>query len=124
MQLGKTYVFATLGVYITLGLMFYIFVIRRRNRMKTEEQKRILEQPAIDFDQFIRDYLRAGEVKQIVHFPEENKALAILNSDAFIGGKQVFSCQIDQIFDLYQKYGNKIYVKIISESTKMSIIFF
>uniref|UniRef100_A0A183BPB7 FtsH_ext domain-containing protein n=1 Tax=Globodera pallida TaxID=36090 RepID=A0A183BPB7_GLOPA len=77
--------FAGIGLVI-LSMLHYL-LLPRDDGIRPDHRAIIAQQSAIDFDQFVQDYLRAGEVQIVYFYPGKSIAIAVLQPGALIKGQ-------------------------------------
>uniref|UniRef100_A0A183CH17 Transmembrane protein n=1 Tax=Globodera pallida TaxID=36090 RepID=A0A183CH17_GLOPA len=77
--------FAAIGIVIFW--MVYYLLLPRDDGIMPDHRAIIAQQSAIDFDQFVQDYLRAGEVQIVYFYPGKSIAIAVLQPGAIIKGQ-------------------------------------
>uniref|UniRef100_A0A914HKV1 MULE transposase domain-containing protein n=1 Tax=Globodera rostochiensis TaxID=31243 RepID=A0A914HKV1_GLORO len=77
--------------FASIGLTFLsilLVVYRLLSRDEPDHRAIIAQQSGIDFDQFVRDYLKAGKVQIVYVYPDKSIAIAVLQPGALIEGQR------------------------------------
>ncbi|KAL7077685.1 hypothetical protein ACQ4LE_003048, partial [Meloidogyne hapla] len=91
---------STVKNFFILNLVFAAFsafmlaVLFSGEGLAKEHAQLLNSESTINFDQFVRDYLNAGEVDGIYYYPNKNFAFAMLHPNAVINGKTVTSAGV------------------------------
>ncbi|KAI3407722.1 hypothetical protein GPALN_014375 [Globodera pallida] len=75
------------GIVLAIFFILDYLLLPRDDGIMPDHRAIIAQQSAIDFDQFVQDYLRAGEVQIVYFYPGKSIAIAVLQPGALIKGR-------------------------------------